>query len=352
MLARLVRFVTPCLVYSRLLGFSLTGKVATAVRYGMMVLTRQSQVRALPCGVDGTILSSVVEIQQAWVLGREGCATDAAGRLLAAVAPRAGFLGGWAHPVMQRLHGWQLEDQLEEAILLSGGHADNYYHWMFEVLPRAMLLERAGHQLGALPVLAPGDLPFQYQSLLALGIAPERLRPLHANGAFPVRRLWCTLPTIPQHVSRVEVCRWLRERLGVTVEKGGRRILLQRRHGKRSMVNFDELADALRPQGFEVMAAEKLTFAEQIKWFAMAECVVAPHGAGLANLVFCRPGTRVVEILSEDYLSRLYADISTDCRLNYQALPAKPVGRPWELREGSKQLWVDVAAVEASLADT
>jgi len=341
MLARLVRFLTYCLVYGRCWGFALVGVVSTAFRCGATMATKRTRVRALPCGVDGTIPSPVVEIQQAWVLGREGCVTDASGRLMAAVAPRAGFLSGWAHPIMQRLHGWRQEEPADEAVLLSGGHADNYYHWMFEVLPRIMFLERAGHSLGSSLVLVPVGQPFQRQSLAVLGVSAERSRALSADGAFQVRKLWCTLPVLPPHVGRAEVCRWLRERLGRTVKTGSRRLLLQRRQGKRSIVNFDALANSLVPLGFEVMVAEKLTFDEQIEWFSSAEWVVAPHGAGLANLVFCRPGTRVVEILSKDYLSHLYADISADCSLDYRAVTATPVGSPWEFREGSKQLCVD-----------
>jgi capsular polysaccharide biosynthesis protein len=39
-----------------------------------------------------------------------------------------------------------------------------------------------------------------------------------------------------------------------------------------------------------------MPLAEQIAVFSRAECVVGPHGAGLTNLTFCRPGTKVVEI--------------------------------------------------------
>ena len=31
--------------------------------------------------------------------------------------------------------------------------------------------------------------------------------------------------------------------------------------------------------------------------------IVAPHGAGLSNLVFCRPGTTVIEIFSPQWLN-------------------------------------------------
>jgi capsular polysaccharide biosynthesis protein len=37
-------------------------------------------------------------------------------------------------------------------------------------------------------------------------------------------------------------------------------------------------------------------FRTHIEQFAAAAVVIAPHGAGLANLVFCAPGTTVIEL--------------------------------------------------------
>jgi capsular polysaccharide biosynthesis protein len=35
----------------------------------------------------------------------------------------------------------------------------------------------------------------------------------------------------------------------------------------------------------------------QILLFQSAEFVISPHGAGLANLLFCEPGTKVIELM-------------------------------------------------------
>ena len=45
--------------------------------------------------------------------------------------------------------------------------------------------------------------------------------------------------------------------------------------------------------------------------------VVGPHGAGLANLVFCRPGTKVVEIFSNRFVNLEYWALSCMARLDY-----------------------------------
>lgn len=348
MLAGFVRLTTSVLMPGRRWVFAALGRLMTWLRRATCFLRAGKPACFFPRTViGGDDRGVVIALERAWVLGREGCVCDSAGEMLGAVSPRAGYLGGWAHPLLQRLRPWQASGQLPEAVLLSGGHADNYYHWMFEVLPRALLLEQAGVEWRALPVLAPTDMAFQRESLAVLGIAD--VRALQAEGVISVGRLHCTLPPFAQRVPRAAVCNWLRSCLGAKTDGPRRRLLIQRRHGKRSIRNFDELAAALVPLGFEIVAAEKLTFAEQVARFAAADCVVAAHGAGLANLVFCQPGTRVIELLSADYLTRLYADIATDCALEYRAVVTRPVGRAWEVRQGSKQLLVDVAEVCSAL---
>lgn len=41
-----------------------------------------------------------------------------------------------------------------------------------------------------------------------------------------------------------------------------------------------------------------MTVEEQISTFKFADVIVSPHGAGLGNLVYCDPGTRLLEIFS------------------------------------------------------
>jgi hypothetical protein len=42
---------------------------------------------------------------------------------------------------------------------------------------------------------------------------------------------------------------------------------------------------------------EGMSVADQILLFQRAEFVISPHGAALANLIFCEPGTKVIEFM-------------------------------------------------------
>lgn len=69
---------------------------------------------------------------------------------------------------------------------------------------------------------------------------------------------------------------------------------------RREIRGFDRVQEALQgvygPEGLVVAELESMTFAEQVRLFRGARAIVAVHGAGLANMVFCRPGTTLIEV--------------------------------------------------------
>ena len=59
------------------------------------------------------------------------------------------------------------------------------------------------------------------------------------------------------------------------------------------------MIEALEGLGFSPIQPDKLSFDEQALTFAEAEVIVCEFGAAMANAMFCRPGTKVVEIIAE-----------------------------------------------------
>ena len=54
--------------------------------------------------------------------------------------------------------------------------------------------------------------------------------------------------------------------------------------------------------------------------FTGADEIVAVHGAGLTNLLFCRPGTRVIEIFPENFVKSTYFWLARQLGLEYHYL--------------------------------
>lgn len=78
-----------------------------------------------------------------------------------------------------------------------------------------------------------------------------------------------------------------------------KKIVILRRDSHRSL-QADILAFLLK-QGFCPVILEELEIQEEINLFAGAEIVIGNHGSGLSNIVYCSPGTRVIEITRGDY---------------------------------------------------
>ncbi|WP_199258320.1 glycosyltransferase 61 family protein [Paracoccus binzhouensis] len=64
----------------------------------------------------------------------------------------------------------------------------------------------------------------------------------------------------------------------------------------RGITGHKSLLAELSARGFRVVAFEHLSPLEQIAQMQAADIVIAPHGAGLANMVYARPGALVIEI--------------------------------------------------------
>lgn len=87
----------------------------------------------------------------------------------------------------------------------------------------------------------------------------------------------------------------------------------------RAMFNHHELQAALQRRGQRLLVFEPsgVTFAEVVKQWASASLVIAPHGAGLSNLIFCRPGATVVELYREGDPHVIYSRLSAAFGLKY-----------------------------------
>ena len=64
----------------------------------------------------------------------------------------------------------------------------------------------------------------------------------------------------------------------------------------RQLLGSDRVESILADFGFVAVDPAALTFAEQIMLLQNAECVVAPIGAALANLIFAPPGCKVIAL--------------------------------------------------------
>ena len=218
--------------------------------------------------------------------------------------------------------------------LIGGSGENNYFHWMIDSLPRIHLLEKAGWLNEINWFIVPKhSLPYQKDTLRLLGIDVTKIVEGHSVPHIQADTLFAT--TFVRNIEHIPfwACEFLRNKFLPAAQKiieAPKRIYISRYDSNsRNVKNENEVMNVLSKYGFKKVILSDLTFAEQVGLFEQAEFVVAPHGAGLTNLVFCRKGTQVIELFAQEYTPLFYADLASKLGLNYNYLisTTHPVAR-------------------------
>jgi capsular polysaccharide biosynthesis protein len=102
--------------------------------------------------------------------------------------------------------------------------------------------------------------------------------------------------------------------------KPSRKIFITRKDAmNRNIKNQNELLMALK--GWETVTLENLSIKDQVKTFAEATHIVSPHGAGLTNLLWCRPKTKVYELTHKAFIGKIvYPSLSHHLELKHHVI--------------------------------
>ena len=243
-----------------------------------------------------------------------------------------------SHPVLQRLTPLPAVQHIPGKVaVLSALSGHIYYHWLFDLLPRIGVLQQDLHRQGLdldhidYFVVNSIEKDFQRETLAALGIPLEKVIASDRSPHFQAEQL--IVPSFPGHLDWVPPgsMDFLRKAFlsaqstergeGTTHRRPGKRFYITREQANyRHVFNETAVIEMLSRFGFVTVALETLTVAEQIELFSEAEVIVAAHGSGLANLVFCRPETVVIECFSPNYVRTDYWMISQYLKLDHYYL--------------------------------
>jgi hypothetical protein len=239
-----------------------------------------------------------------------------------------------------------------KTLVLAGTGGDTYFHWMTDVLPRIRLAVKAGYPPGSFDqVLVNGvDEPFQKSTLQELGIPLNQCRFFDKKEcAFLLEE--AVLPSLPgvPGVVPPETVEFLQGSFSPKKTDRGQKIFIGRGKAKhRALLHEGEISGNLLKRGFDSVDCGKLSVQEQAEVFGATEIVVGAHGAALTNLIFCRPGTLVLELFSPRYVNPCYRDLCVAGGLRHSGVigdgkdwvlskkhdqPSAPITASWELVE-------------------
>ena len=205
------------------------------------------------------------------------------------------------------------EQHFEEVFIGFDAAWSNYCHWIVDVLPR---LHLAARFLKSSCEIAIPDLSSRveeqrqfantrlayteevWQASLEIAGLARRITRLR-SGLYRAEALHL-FPTKPLlRISDIEeLFRSVRTKLCDHAKPPQRIFILRERAPDVRMDMFDYLSIKrhLQKHGFAMVELKSMQFLEQAELFHNAGIVIAPHGAGLANVVFASDNVRVLEL--------------------------------------------------------
>jgi capsular polysaccharide biosynthesis protein len=188
-----------------------------------------------------------------------------------------------------------------EYLLMANSDQPNFGHYMLDIVP---LIHR-GAKMGV-PMLTWTLKPWQRALLARLDVRPDLIREIRPRATFLEHAIVSNRHSgvssqnaHPQHKEAFSLILSNVKKHAPTTERASRILVCRGIRNSRNIKNRKSLIEALSPLRFAAIQPEKLSFDEQALLFSTADVIVAEFGAAMANVMFCRPGTKIVEIIAE-----------------------------------------------------
>jgi hypothetical protein len=209
-----------------------------------------------------------------------------------------------------------LFSQFQDGIMYGG-----YYDFIFLVATKLSRIKDAypNEDLTHLPIVYPlFNAPYEAEYLELLGFEPENLidstkykitaqRLITGNSAH-----WH-----PNLADLLSLKKNIQKQFNPSKNEYNR-IYISRK-GRRCITNEDELIALLKKFNFVIIEDKKRTVREQMTIYRNAEFIIGPHGASFSNIIWCEPGTHLMELFSPNYAPDFFLYLAKMMDMEYSA---------------------------------
>ena len=220
--------------------------------------------------------------------------------------------------------------------LSQGGSGNNYFHFIFDIIPKVYISQKKiKDKVSFYYVSRPQK--WQIKIFKILGVSKKKLidsskyKHIFADRIICIDHPWYNKGYIQNEVKKIP--KWvilINRKIFLNKSKkfnSFKKVFLDRSTSKFNhckIVNQSSLNDWLKKNYFGIYTPERLSQEKQIYLFRNASIILGAHGAALTNIIFCKPGTRVIEIIPADHPNKKCERISKILKLRYFRIKTKP----------------------------
>lgn len=203
--------------------------------------------------------------------------------------------------------------RLQNALIITSRWSENYYHWMTEIIARLSLVDKVNHNIDTI-VINHMVNQFQKDTIRFLNLN-KKIVETKRNHFFEVEN-----GIIPQleNIDSYRVFYLRKVFKNLMVKDATQYVYISRVNSKsRKIINETEFDNVLKRLGIKNIRLEFENFEQQVRLIHNAKLIISPHGAGLTNLIFAQPGTKVIEFIPEKRFSKHFIKISSILNLTH-----------------------------------
>lgn len=216
-------------------------------------------------------------------------------------------------------------------VTITDNFSNGYFHWFCDALPRLFVLKHYNIPFDVLilpsfclqePYISESLLPFNIPSIL-------QLEP-YMNAK--LEKLISLSPIAPTGNYRPDIMKGLQSLYrsfykleNNTFTTSYQKIYISRAKApKRKVLNEDEIIPILKQYGYIPVIMEELSFKEQVQLIGKANRLVSLHGAGLTNMLFMPPASKILEFrFPGDGINNCYFSLSNALDFEYYYIIGK-----------------------------
>lgn len=224
-----------------------------------------------------------------------------------------------AYPEKLRLPSSRKITELPEVVIYDHFWSKNYFHFYSDVFTKLHLINTKSTHLKKLPLIVSREISetrtFKFFSTLPVASefnwyvqdAGEIIRTQKAHILQP-------MPYATAHWM------WVKDLVKDYLKPfdPNKKIFINRpAKTGRYIANFEEIRPVLEEEGFEIAEMENKTIEEQIALLSSAGIVASIHGAAMANILFCDPRTKILEVTAAECVNSHYYWLATALGLQH-----------------------------------
>jgi capsular polysaccharide biosynthesis protein len=217
---------------------------------------------------------------------------------------------------------------IDNAAVILGDWGKNYYHILTEEIPNLIKINTYNNKL---PFIMNYNETY-IKDILSVFKFENPIVKLEKITLYNIRKCYTTNISSSGKPSKYElelVRNYLINKNILKMEKQELGVIIYRIEDERRLLNHNDMLNYLNNKYSNIkwVVFHVMSFLDTINLFSKAKIIIAPHGAGLTNMMFSPTGCNIIELMPYSDPNECYYHLSSMLDHNYYCIVCNDTGR-------------------------